>query len=115
MRYLLLSQLDYDAPGGVRAVKKPYPVDAVEEFVNYLRENKQWRNRPEILHQRVGMLMTKLDRVGPLATVEVPATLTTAAPCADVAPPTFACECGFEAKSKAGLGAHRRKHVASGV
>jgi len=117
MRYLLLSRNDWNTQGGVApAPVQPYPVDAVEEFLNGLLRSNQWRANPEYLLQRTVRLIKDIDRVGPLAQV-VPAMLTTDGvmatgpaemPKIDLA---LTCEdCGKTAKSKAGLAAHRRTH-----
>jgi len=116
MRYLLLSRNDWNTAGGVApAPVQPYPIDATEAFINELLRSNQWRANPEYLLQRTTRLIKEIDRVGPLATT-VPAILTTegvqatgpAMPVIDLA---LTCEdCGFAAKTKAGLAGHRRKH-----
>lgn len=122
MRYLLLSRNDWNTTGGVApAPVRPYPVDAVEEFVNQLLRSNQWRANPEYLLQRTVRLIKDIDRVGPLASV-VPAMLTTEGPAVSateskpmpVIDLALTCEdCGYHAKSKAGLAAHQRKHKAA--
>lgn len=128
MRYLLLSRNDWNTSGGVApAPVQPYPVDAVEEFVNGLLRSNQWRANPEYLLQRTARLIKDIDKVGPLAQV-VPAMLTSSGTAASqigsiepmnqtnlkpmpVIDLALTCEdCGKAAKSKAGLAAHRRTH-----
>lgn len=70
-RVVMLAVPDWDSPearqSGVRRVKKPYPADQVEEFIDWLRENRQWKNAPEVLRNRAIKFLAALDKVGPLA------------------------------------------------
>lgn len=67
MRVVMLSVLDWSDPGGVRAVKTPYPADLVEEFIDFVRQNRQWPNAPEVLANKARRFLTALNHVGPLA------------------------------------------------
>lgn len=70
-RVVQLTVLDWDSPeakvSGVRSIKKPFPADPVEDFIDWLRENRQWKNAPEVLRTRALKLLQTLDKVGPLA------------------------------------------------
>lgn len=69
MRVVMLSVMDWSDPGGVRAVKTPFPADTVEEFVDWLRMNRQWKNAPEVMRNKAIRFLAALDKVGPLAQV----------------------------------------------
>lgn len=67
MRVVMLSVLNWDDPSGVRAVKTPFPADLVEEFIDFVRMNRQWPNAPEVLANKARRFLTTLNHVGPLA------------------------------------------------
>ena len=77
MRVVLLSVLNWDDPSGVRSVKTPFPADLVEEFVDFVRQNRQWPNAPEVLARRATRFLSALQKVGPLAQAPsgIPATI----------------------------------------
>lgn len=70
-RVVHLAVVDWDSEeakrSGVRTILTPFPAEPVEEFINWIRENKQWRNDPQVLADRCHRFLKKQDQLGPLA------------------------------------------------
>lgn len=95
-------------------VEVEYPDGPIQEFMNYLWEGKQWKERPELVYNRFRQLQERLlaaRHAAKVAAVKTATASTVAAVPASESPAGFVCDqCGKVVKTALALSGHKRSH-----
>lgn len=105
---MFLREWDWNAQAFVEV---EYPDGPIQEFMNYLWEGKQWKERPELVYNRFRQLQEKLIALRHAAPTVAASTMAAPGPVVTSTVGVHACDqCGKVVKTAIALSGHKRSH-----